>query len=203
MSSRTTARLPIPRDPVFEIPDHGPEGVQGYLAEFDDVDGLLSAAERVRDAGYTVWDCHTPFPVHGLERAMGAPPSFLQWIVLICGLTGMTTGLVMQWWMNAVDYPYMISGKPMWSLPANIPVIFELTVLFSAFGAFFGMLLLNGLPKFWHPVFYSDRFKRATDDRFFISIEASDPKFDVDRTRTFAESLGAISVEKLGGGRDA
>ena len=116
----------------------------GVMAEFDDVTTLCNAADKVRDAGYTKWDCHTPFPVHGLDDLMGIKFTKLPWVVLIMGLTGCSLAVLMQWWMNAVDYPYDISGKPQWSLPANIPVIFEMTVLFSAFTAFFGMWIANG-----------------------------------------------------------
>ena len=169
----------------------------GYLIEFDDGHQLLHACEQVRDAGFTRWDAHTPFPVHGLNDAMGLRPSKLPWLVLGGGLTGLTLGLLMQWWMNAVDYPYLISGKPFFSLPANIPVIFELTILLSAFAAFFGMLLINGLPRFHHPVFNSPRFHKVTDDRFFISVEAGDPQFDRVRTRELLSSLGGIGIEEL------
>jgi hypothetical protein len=170
----------------------------GYLAEFDDPHLLLHACERVRDAHYRRWDAHTPFPVHGLNDAMGLRGTLLPWLVLGGGLTGLVLALLMQWWMNAVDYPFLISGKPYFSLPAFIPVVFELTVLLSAFTAFFGMLLLAGLPRFWHPVFLSERFKRASDDHFFISIEAHDRRFDAEETRRLLQSLeGVLAVEPL------
>jgi len=169
----------------------------GYLIEFEDTHTLYHACEKMRDAGYQHWDAHTPFPVHGLNDAMGLKPSRLPYIVLGGGLTGLGLALLMQWWMNAHDYPYLISGKPIFSLPANIPIIFELTVLLAAFGAFFGMLAINRLPRFHHPVFHSARVARATDDGFFISIEASDPLFDPAGTRRLAESLGGSHVEPL------
>jgi len=174
-----------------------PRPVLGVLAEFNQVDKLLAAAKRVRDAGYTRWDCHTPFPVHGLNDAMGLRPTRLPYFVLLCGLAGLVLALLMQWWMNAVDYPYIISGKPLFSLPANIPVVFELTVLLSAFGAFFGMLLFNGLPRFHHSVFYSERFKRASNDRFYLSIEASDPRFELAQTKRLLTALNPTHVEEL------
>jgi hypothetical protein len=175
----------------------------GYLVEFDDPHVLVHACETVRDAGYTHWDAHTPFPVHGLNDAMGLKPTRLPYFVFLCGLAGLCVGLGMQWWMNAYDYPYLISGKPIWSVPANVPVMFELTVLFSAFGAFFGMWFGNRLPRYYHRVFCSERFSRATDDRFFISLEASDPRFDAVKTLALAESLGGLSVETVEGGGDA
>src|SRR3954451_14238831 len=114
----------------------------GYMAEFDNVDATLAAAEKVRDAGYTCWDVHTPFPGHGIDEAMGIRPTVLPWLVLCGGVTGLVGALVLQWFCNAFDYPFLISGKPLLSVPAWIPVTFELTILCSALTAVFGMLLL-------------------------------------------------------------
>ncbi len=169
----------------------------GVMAEFDDVTTLCNAADKVRDAGYTKWDCHTPFPVHGLDDLMGIRFTKLPWVVLIMGLTGCSLAVLMQWWMNAVDYPYDISGKPQWSLPANIPVIFEMTVLFSAFTAFFGMWIANGLPLWYSPLFRNKRFARVTDDKFFVSIEATDSLFDSAKAHDFLSSLGASNTEDV------
>jgi hypothetical protein len=171
--------------------------VYGVVAEFADVGALRRACEAVRDAGFTQWDAHTPFPVHGLDKAMGLRRTKLPWIVFGGGATGCAGALLMQWWMNAVNFPFIISGKPFFSLPANIPIVFELTVLFASFAAVLGMLALNWLPELYHPLFKSERFRRVTNDRFFISIEAKDPKYDADRTRAWLESLGAESVEVL------
>jgi hypothetical protein len=171
--------------------------LHGYLIEFDDGHDLFHACEVVRDAGYRDWDAHTPFPVHGLNTAMGLKPSKLPYIVFFAGLTGLGLAVLMQWWMNAVDYPYIISGKPFFSLPANIPIIFELTILLSAFAAFFGMMGINGLPRFHHPVFFSKHIHKATDDRFFISILSTDPLFSVEKTRSLLESLGGLRIEEL------
>ncbi|MCS6857668.1 MAG: DUF3341 domain-containing protein [Sandaracinaceae bacterium] len=168
-----------------------------YLAEFETPAQVLKAAERVRDAGYRKWDVHTPFPIHGMDRAMGLPDSRLGWIVLACGLTGCFFALGLIWWANGVDYPLIIGGKAPFSLPSSVPVMFELTVLFSAFGAVLGMLGLNRLPMHHHPLFQSERFERATDDRFFISIEASDEKFDIEETRAFLESLSPSHIELI------
>lgn len=170
----------------------------GYLIEFDNVDDLMQGAERVRDAGFTRWDSHTPFVVHGLDQAMGVKPTVLPWFVLLGGALGLGGGLGLQWWTNAVDYPFVISGKPLFSLPANIPVAFETTILVAAIAALVGMLTLNGLPRHHHPLFGSERFKKATDDRFFISIEAEDPLFDPEETKTFLEGLdGWLSLEEV------
>lgn len=182
----------------------GQKELVGYLAEFETVDEILAAAEACRDKGFKAWDCHTPFPVHGLDRAMGVKQTILPWIVLGGGVTGFFAGLVLQWFTNAFDggfilhgYPFMVSGKPVFSLAVYIPVMFELTVLFSALACFGGMLALNNLPLLYHPVFTSARFARATDDRFFISVEANDGKFDAEGTRDFLAGLGAAAVEAL------
>ncbi|HUU82644.1 MAG TPA: DUF3341 domain-containing protein [Phycisphaerae bacterium] len=172
-----------------------PRALWGCLVEFETVEELLAGAEKVRDAGYTKWDCHTPFPVHGLNDAMGIRPTRLPWLVFGAGVTGAAVGLALQYWTNAVDYPLVISGKPLFSLPANIPVIFELTILFAAITAFVGMLALNNLPQWYHALFHQPRFRRVTADRFMISVEARDPKFDPAETRALLESLGGSDVE--------
>ncbi|MHC4838048.1 MAG: quinol:electron acceptor oxidoreductase subunit ActD [Planctomycetota bacterium] len=187
MSNDTSNAAPADREPE----------VHGLLAQFEDVDTLCSAASKVRDAGYEKWDCHTPFPVHGLDDHMGVKFTKLPWVVLAMGLTGLGAGMLLQWWTNAVDYAYDISGKPAWSVPANIPVTFEVTVLFSAFTAFFAMWIMNGLPKWYNPLLRKERFARATDDKFFVAIEAEDPLYDGDRTAAFLSELGASHVETV------
>lgn len=167
----------------------------GVLAEFETAQTIYHACQKVRDAGFTHWDAHTPFPVHGLDGAMGLKKSVLPWIVLVCGLTGTTTAITLQWWVHAVEYPLVISGKPLFALPAYVPIIFELSVIFSAFAAVIGMLALNGLPRLHHPLLAVERFERASDDRFFISIEARDAKFDAAKTAEFLHSIGARHVE--------
>lgn len=163
--------------------------LHALVAEFDDVGAVKAAAERVRDAGYTRFDVYSPFPIHGIERSMGVRSTRLPWIVLACGLTGLGGALLLQWWTNAVDYPFRISGKPLFGIPANIPITFEVTVLFSAFAAFFGMFLLNKLPLHHHAIFEHPRFRRATDDGFFLAIEAVDARFDARRTRELLQGL--------------
>ncbi len=148
------------------------------MAEYTDENALLVASRKVRDSGYTKTDAYTPFPVHGIDEALGIKPTVLPFIVLCMGLTGLCTALVMQYWMNGIDYPYIISGKPMGSWPAFIPVSFELTILFSAFTTFLGMWALNGLPCFSNPVFTSPRFDRATNDRFFLHVDSRDKYFN-------------------------
>ncbi len=131
-----------------QSPTDSSQVLRGILAEFADPDTLVSAARSVREAGLKRWDSHSPFPVHGIDGAMGIRPTILPWLVLGAGITGALVALLMQWWTNTVDYPMNISGKPLFSLPANIPVTFELIILFSALTAFFGVLVLNGLPRF-------------------------------------------------------
>ncbi|WP_339732926.1 quinol:electron acceptor oxidoreductase subunit ActD [uncultured Gimesia sp.] len=169
----------------------------GLLAEFDDPNALIEASKKVRDAGYRNWDTHTPFPLHGIDEAMGIKWTILPWIVACCGLMGGTVAISMQWYMNAYDYPFLISGKPAFSIPACIPIVFELSVLLAAFGAFFGMLGLNQLPKLYNPIFKSDAFRRATNDRFFISMVAKDAKFSEIDTGEFLKSLNPTNVEEF------
>lgn len=168
-----------------------------YLAEFETPGQVFHAAEKVRDAGYRRWDVHTPFPVHGMDAAMGLSDSKLGWIVLACGLTGCSLAFGLIWYTNGIDYPLVIGGKPAWSFPSAVPVMFELTILLSAFGAVLGMFGLNQLPRHHHPVFYSPRFERGTDDRFFISVEAADDKFDLEDTRALLESLSPSHLELI------
>lgn len=174
--------------------DKSESRLHGTYAEFDSVDPLLAACRRVRDAGYTKTDAYTPFPVHGIDKALDIKPTVLPWIALVGGLTGTTIALTMQIWMNAIDYPYIISGKPFISMPAFIPVSFELTVLLASFGAFFGMLALNKLPRYSNPVFTDPRFDRATDDKFFLYIEATDPKYNKGAVEKLFGDFGSSHV---------
>jgi hypothetical protein len=175
------------------------------LAEFDTVPEVMHAAEKVRDAGYMIWDVHSPMPIHGINASMGLRPTILSWITLAHGLAGAAFGLLLTWWMNATSlpglsasvqgYPFLISGKPIYSLPANIPIIFETTVLFAAIGTLLGMLGLNKLPMLYNPLAKNRRFLRATADRFFIVIEADDQLFDLEGTRKFLQALRPSAIE--------
>lgn len=169
----------------------------GWMAEYEDENQLLDAARKVRDSGYTRTDAFTPFPVHGIDEALGIKPTVLPWFTLCAGAAGTTTALTMQWWMNAVDYPYIISGKPFASWPAFIPVAFELTVLFAAFTTVFAMLGLNGLPRFSNPVFTNPKFDRATDDRFFLWVDSRDKYFNSDKVKSLLGETGAATVEEV------
>jgi len=169
----------------------------GVLAEFDSASDIYHACEKVRDAGYRKWDACTPFPVHGLEKAMGLKPSYLPWLVLFAGLTGLGLGLWFIIWLSAYDYPLNIGGKPTWSIPAFIPVIFEIVVLFSALTTAFGMFAINKLPTFYHWGFNSKRFERVTNDKFFIMIDGSDGEYEKIRTCDLLNSAGATNLEIL------
>ena len=183
--------------PLVRHDEPGGAGMFGLLAEFGSTATLYRACEQIRDAGYTCWDAHTPFPVHGLQGAMGLRRSLLPYIILVMGLVGAASGFALQTWVHAVEYPLVISGKPYFAWPAFVPITFELGVLGGALGAVFGMLGLNRLPMHYHPLFHSQRFERVTDDTFFISIEARDPRFDVVATRTLLEAVGARHVEEI------
>jgi len=176
-------------------PSLPPGDLFGALAEFATPAALYDACEGVRDAGYTRWDAHTPFPIHGLERAMGLKASRLPWVVIVTALGGAVTGMALQGWVSTIAYPLVISGKPFFSWPAFIPITFELGVLGGALGAVFGMFGMNQLPTLHHPLFASTAFERASDDAFFLSIESWDPRFDPDRTVDLLRRLGATAVE--------
>lgn len=166
-----------------------------FLAEFDTPDAIIAAARKVRDAGYTKWDVHTPYPVHGMDDAMGLRDSPLGWICFFLGLTGCLSGFALMFYCNGFDYPLVIGGKPPDAIPSMIPICFELTILLTAFGAVLGMFGLNQLPRHHHPVFESERFGKFSDDKFFVSIEADDPKFDLKKTKALLESTHADHVE--------
>lgn len=169
--------------------------VYALIAEFESVDGVVDAARAVREAGYRRIDVHSPFPIQGIDEVIGIRPTVLPWITLACGLAGMAGGLVLAVWTMGVDYPYLISGKPLNSMPAWIPVVFECTILLAAFGAVFGMFLLNKLPMLYDPLFKHERFRRVTSDRFFLAVHARDPRFELTRTRALLEQQSPAAVE--------
>lgn len=169
----------------------------GLLAQFESPEDLLRAASTLRNAGYSNVDAFSPFPIHGMDAALDNRPTRLPWLVFLAGLAGGAGGLLLQWWINAVDYPFLVSGKPIFSLPANIPITFETTILFAAIAAFVGMLALNRLPRQYNPLFRAERFRKASTDGFFILVKASDPLFDETSTRTFLEEISAKNIVKL------
>jgi hypothetical protein len=167
----------------------------GAVGSFNDGLELVEAARAARELGYTRLDAFTPFPVHGIDEAMAIPRSPLGWIVLFFGALGLASAVLMIWWTGAVSYPLWIGGKPLFAFEFSVPIMFELTVLFSAFAAVFGMFALNGLPRLYHPVFNYSHFAGATDDKFLLAIEASDPKFDAEQSARLLHTLGAHAVE--------
>ena len=165
------------------------EDLYGLLAEFDSPTELVDAARAVRDAGYTTTDAFSPFPIHDIDEALGVRRSILPYLCFAGGIVGLLSGIGLQYFVHVIDYPIIVGGRPHLSLPAMIPPAYELTILFTAFSAVFGMLFLNGLPRPYHPVFNVPRFALATREKFFLLIEANDEKFDYDETRKFMEGL--------------
>jgi hypothetical protein len=163
--------------------------IYGLMAEFEEPTALVSATERARREGYRCMDAYAPYPIEELHEALGGEHTKLPLIVLIGGLAGCIGGYALQYWVSAVTYPINVGGKPFHSWPAFIPVTFECTILVAALSAVLGMLALNGLPQPYHPVFNVSRFALASRNRFFLCIEATDPKFDLEGTKHFLESL--------------
>ena len=172
-----------------------PVEVYAAIAEFESSHELLAAVKEVRQRGYTALDTMSPYPVHGMDEAIGLRHSRLGWVVLALGATGAGAGLLMQWWMGAVDYGLNIGGKPLFAIEYAVPVTFELLVLFAAFACVFGMLAWNGLPRLCHPVFNYSRFQCASDDRFLLVIEKEDPLFDSEASAETLRELGGTNVE--------
>lgn len=179
-----------------ELPEPEKGELWGMMGLFDTPADLYHAAEELRDAGYKELDAMTPFPVHGLEKALGLKPTLLPWMVLAGGATGLSGGVALTWYVNW-DYPLNISGKVPFSWHIYIPIYFELTVLFSALTCFFATWALCKLPTFFHATMRHKSFRRFSDDGFFITVEASDPKFDKKSTRKLLEKLGAKEVEEV------
>jgi Protein of unknown function (DUF3341) len=171
--------------------------IYGLMAEFDDVNSAITAAQSAYSAGYRKMDAYAPFPVEELSEAIGFHRNGVALICLIGGLLGCTGAYFLQWWINTISYPINIGGRPFHSWPSFIVVTFEMTILFSGLSAVFGMLALNGLPMPYHPNFNVPQFDRASKDRFFIVIFSSDRNYDATRTRQFLEGLSPISVAEV------
>jgi hypothetical protein len=173
--------------------------IYGLMAEFANPEALLAAARRARAEGYRRIDAYSPFPIEGLAEAIGFHKTRLPLIVLIRGIIGCIGGSYLQYWVSVIDYPINVGGRPLNSWPSFIPVTFELTVLVAALSAVLGLLALNGLPMPYHPVFNVERFELASRNRFFLCIEATDPKFDRAATRRYLEGMspqGVYDVER-------
>ncbi len=169
----------------------------GLIATFETTAGVYHAAEQVRDAGYKNWDCITPFPIHGLDKAMGLKRSIVPRISLAGGITGFCTGMSMIWWTGGVDYKLVVGGKPYFSPMFAFPISYELTILFTAFATIGGMLFLNGLPMHYHPVLKYENIKRGMDDLFFIVIETRDPRFNLANTKALLAKAGGKDIKEL------
>jgi hypothetical protein len=169
----------------------------GLIAEFSTVEELMAAASKVHGAGYAKTDAYTPYPVEGLIEALGKHHSKIPYLILAGGLTGLVSAFVMMFYTGVIDYPQNIGGRPLFSWPMYFPIMFELTVLLSAFAAVFGMIGLNGLPLPYHPLFNVPEFARASRDGFFLGIEATDPKFELAQTKAFLQSLHPRGVHEV------
>jgi hypothetical protein len=171
--------------------------IYGLMAEFEDPTSLVTATERAHQEGYRCMDAYSPFPIEELHHALGSRHTRLPLIVLIGGVVGCIGGYTLEYWSSVIAYPLNIGGKPLHSWPAFIPVTFECTILAAALSCVLGMLALNGLPMPYHPVFSVPRFALASRNRFFLCIESTDPKFDIDATRRFLETLNPREVSAV------
>ena len=172
--------------------------VHALAAEYDSSPSIYHAAEKIRDAGYKKWDVHAPFPIHGIEKAMGQRVTILPYIVLAVAMGGAFVGWAMQYWMTAIDYTgFLVQGKPYDAWEPFLMIIFELGILHAAFAALIGMLALNGLPRWHHPVFSNTTFLETSQGKFMIVIEADDPSFDPDQTRQLLEQSGATGISLI------
>lgn len=171
--------------------------IYGILATFEGPADLLHAAEKVRDAGYKKFDCHSPFPIHGMDDAMGIKPSSLGLIAAFGAVCGGSAALGLQWWASTLAYPLVLSGKQFFSYQAFVPITFELSILGAALFTVFGMFGLNRLPTFYHPLFNSKKFESFGDDGFLLSIEKADKKFNMEQTKTLLNSIGGKNIEVI------
>ena len=174
-----------------------PPAIHGLMAEFDTPATLVAAARRTYAAGYRRIDTFSPFPIEEAWEAIGHHDRRLSRIVLAGGVTGLLTGIGLQEWVHQIAYPINIAGKPLNSWPQFVPVCFEMTILFAALSAVIGMIVLNGLPQPYHPVFNVPRFEHASRDRFFLLVESTDPKFDRAKTLDFLKTLDASEINEV------
>src|SRR5690625_4919784 len=181
----------------MEVTNKMAQKIHGLVAVFETAGGIYRAAEKVRDAGFRRWDVITPFPIHGMDDAMGMKRSRVPVFAFIGGMTGLFGGMLMIAYMNWLDYPIVVHGRPYFSPLSSFPVSFELTILLSALGSIAGMFILNGLPRHYHPVMKWAKAHYATDDKFLLIIETADPKFDREKTKLMLEELGGVEIEEL------
>ena len=169
----------------------------GIIASFPDTPSFFHAAEKVRDAGYKKWDTYSSFPVHGMPAAQGQSRSKVPVFTFCGGVTGFSIGLSIVWFMNYFNYPLIVGGKPFFSPVFPFPIMYELTILLSAFGTLGGMFIMNLLPQHYNPLFNSEKFLEVSGDRLVIAIESRDPKFDSETTRRFLEEIGGTDIEEV------
>jgi Protein of unknown function (DUF3341) len=170
------------------------KNIYGIMAEFDTPTQLVDAARQVRDAGFVKTDAFSPFPLHEIDEALGIKRSILPFLVFGGGIIGLLSGIGLEVFVHVIDYPIIVGGRPHLSVPSFIPPAYELTILLAAFTAVFGMILLNGLPQPYHPVFNVPRFALASREKFFLLIETKDPKFDYEETKSFMQNLNPQEV---------
>jgi hypothetical protein len=166
----------------------------GLMAEFETPEEILAAARRARAHGYRDVEAYTPYSVEGLAEELGLERTYVSFVVFVAALVGAAVGFFMMWWSMAVDYPFDVGGRPPNSWPVWIPITFEVMILVASFAAVFGMLFLNGLPKYYRPIFNVERFALTTQERFFLCIEATDPLYDRAGTREFLTGLNPAEV---------
>ena len=176
---------------------HATKTLYGLGAEFSSAAALLEAAKKIYAHGFKKWDVYSPFPIHGMDHAMGFKRSRVSLFSLIGGFTGLTTGFVLIYYTSALNYPLIVQGKPYFALEPSLPIFFELTILLTAFGTILGLLLLTLLPRLHHPVFNWDRFQRATDDGFFLVLEVTDPKFDPSASHQLLQGMGGTHITEI------
>ena len=169
----------------------------GLGAEFSSAGALLEAAKKVYSLGFRKWDVYSPFPIHGMDHAMGFQRSRVSLFSLIGGCTGLTVAFILIYYTSAINYPLIVQGKPYFALEPSLPIFFELTILLTAFGTVLGLLLLTLLPRLHHPVFNWDRFQRATDDGFFLVLESTDPRFDTASSRQLLQGIGGLHITEI------
>lgn len=181
------------------LPGYEPEAarqkIYGVIGDFDTPEDLLRAIRTARAAGYTKMEAYSPFPIHGVDEALGAPRSPLGKIVIVFSLLGLAAAVLLQWWTGAVDYRLIIAGKPLFAFEPSVPIMFELAVLLSAFATVLGMFHLNRIPTYYHPFFNFSKHAGASNDRFLLAIEAGDAKFRADEVKLFLESCGSRHTE--------
>jgi len=191
MATSFLDKLPLPE--FLKPAEEGPH--YGVVGDFDTPEELLRAVRTLRVAGFTKMEAYTPFPIHGIDEALGEPRSPLGRVVIVAALLGLTTAVLIQWWTGAVDYRLVVAGKPFFALEPSVPIMFELSVLFGAFGALLGMFHLNRMPTYYHAFFNCSKAGGASNDRFLLAVEAADPKFRGEELKTLLDSLGSRHSE--------